>query len=220
MTETTPGYIHAKLIDLMGTVGAIGKDDTNTFHNYKFRGIDAVMKEVHAAQLKHGVTILPTVLSREVSTAGKMTVVALEVRYRFTAFEDGSYVDIVVWGEAADAQDKATSKAMSMALKYGLIQALMIPTEDIDDGDRESPEVDRSQPAPPRERPATPKEREFVSQVEGLIDAAASTDELNRLWARVKEASEQGLTTANANSLTARMKQRARQLNAPANSAA
>ncbi|WP_435110116.1 ERF family protein [Nocardiopsis synnemataformans] len=221
MTETTtPGVIHTKLIELMQTVGAIGKDDINTHHRYNFRGIDAVMKHVHAAQVKVGVTILPTVLSREVSSAGKMTVTSLEVRYRFTAIEDGSYTDIVVWGEAADAQDKSTSKAMSMALKYGLVQALMIPTEDIDDGDKDSPVVDRSQPAPPRERPATPEEREFVAQVEGLIDAAATTDELNRLWARVKEASEQGLTTANANSLTARMKQRARQLTAPANSAA
>lgn len=206
MTETTPGYIHAKLIDLMGTVGAIGKEDTNTFHNYKFRGIDAVMKEVHAAQLKHGVTILPTVLSREVSTAGKMTVVALEVRYRFTAFEDGSYVDIVVWGEAADAQDKATSKAMSMALKYGLIQALMIPTEDIDDGDRESPEVDRSQPRIP------PQERQFAQDVAKRIDAAGSREELNRIYAQVKDASGKGLTETTATDLTSRMHARAKTL--------
>uniref|UniRef100_UPI00036B213D ERF family protein n=1 Tax=Nocardiopsis lucentensis TaxID=53441 RepID=UPI00036B213D len=182
MSDTqTPGLIHTKLIDLMTTVGPIGKDDTNTHHRYQFRGIDAVMKHVHAAQIKVGVTILPTVLSRTTSVNGKMRSTELEVRYRFTAIEDGSYTDIVVWGEAADAQDKSTSKAMSMALKYGLVQALMIPTEDIDDGDTDSPVVDRSQPAPRREAPPTPEEREFVDQVTGLIAAANSTEELNRL---------------------------------------
>lgn len=202
----TPGVIHSKLIDLMRTVGAIGKDDTNTFHNYKFRGIDAVMKHVHKAQLEHGVTILPTVLSRDVTSAGKMTVVSLEVRYRFTSMEDGSHADIVVWGEAADAQDKATSKAMSMALKYGLIQALMIPTEDIDDGDRESPEVDRSQPR------ITPQERKFAEDVAKRIDAAGSREELNRIYAQVKDASGKGLTETTATDLTTRMHTRAKTL--------
>lgn len=211
-TENTPALIHSKLIDLMGTVGPIGKDDTNTHHRYNFRGIDAVMKHVHAAQIKVGVTILPTVLSREVSSAGKMTVTSLEVQYRFTAIEDGSYTDIVVWGEAADAQDKSTSKAMSMALKYGLVQALMIPTEDIEDGDTDSPVVDRSQPAPPREEVATPEEREFVAEVTQQVAAATSTEDLNALWARVKDAAGKGLTKANAEGLTGQMKNRAVQL--------
>ncbi len=220
MSDThTPGAIHTKLIELMQTVGAIGKNGFNNHHKFNFRGIDDVMKEVHAAQLKVGVTILPTVLSREVSAAGKMTVTCLEVQYRFTAIEDGSHVDIVVWGEAADTQDKSTSKAMSMALKYGLIQALMIPTEDIADGDTDSPEVDRSQPAPRREAPPTPEEREFVEQVTGLIAAATSTEELNRLWSQVKDASDKGLTSANAEHLTGQMKNRAQQLKAPANAA-
>ena len=208
--DTKPGYIHAKLIDLMSTVGAIGKNGFNNHHKFKFRGIDDVMKEVHAAQLKHGVTILPTVLSREVSTAGKMTVVSLEVRYRFTAYEDGSYVDIVVWGEAADSQDKATSKAMSMALKYGLIQALMIPTEDIADGDTDSPVVDRSQPR------ISPEERQFAEDVAKRIAAASSREELNRIYAQVKDASGKGLTEATATDLTTRMHTRAKALEAAA----
>jgi len=221
MTETTtPGVIHAKLIDLMTTIGSIGKNGFNQHHKFKFRGIDDVMKEVHAAQLKVGVTILPTVLSREVTAAGKMTVTSLEVQYRFTAIEDGSHVDIVVWGEAADTQDKSTSKAMSMALKYGLIQALMIPTEDIADGDTDSPVVDRSQSAPSRTPVVTPQEREFVSQMNGRIDQAATTDELNQLWAQMKAATEDGLTTGSAEELSEHMKQRARQIAAPANSAA
>lgn len=211
-TETTTGVIHAKLIELMTTVGAIGKNGFNNHHKFNFRGIDDVMKEVHAAQLKVGVTILPTVLSREVSAAGKMTVTCLEVRYRFTAVEDGSHVDIVVWGEAADTQDKSTSKAMSMALKYGLIQALMIPTEDIADGDTDSPVVDRSQHAPRPAAQPSKQELQFVAQVTEKVAAAGTREDLNALWAQVKKATDSGLTEGSAKNLTDQMKRRAQQL--------
>lgn len=210
--DNAPGIIHAKLIDLMQTVGAIGKNRKNEFHKFMFRGIDDVMQEVHRAQIKEGVTILPSVLSRTTGVSGKMTTVALEVRYRFTAIEDGSYADIVVWGEAADAGDKSTSKAMSMALKYGLIQALMIPTEDIADGDPDSPEVDRSQPVPRPTAQPSKQELQFVAQVTEKVAAAGTREDLNALWAQVKKATDSGLTEGSAKNLTDQMKRRAQQL--------
>jgi hypothetical protein len=48
---------------------------------------------------------------------------------------DGSNVSTTVIGEAMDSGDKATNKAMSIALKYALLQALLIPTEDEKDPD-------------------------------------------------------------------------------------
>jgi hypothetical protein len=41
-------------------------------------------------------------------------------------------VSALVASEGIDYGDKATSKAMSMALKYALFQTLMIPTEEAD----------------------------------------------------------------------------------------
>src|SRR5690606_11320769 len=42
--------------------------------------------------------------------------------------------------EGLDSGDKATNKALSAALKYALIQTFSIPTEDMAEGDAESPE--------------------------------------------------------------------------------
>jgi hypothetical protein len=60
-----------------------------------------------------------------------MHTVSLLVSYTFMA-EDGSSVITSMAGEASDSGDKATSKALSMALKYALFQTFMIPTGEND----------------------------------------------------------------------------------------
>ena len=60
-----------------------------------------------------------------------MAHVSVRVRYRFMA-PDGSHVDAVVPAEAFDSGDKAVSKAMSVAFRTALIQALTLPTNEPD----------------------------------------------------------------------------------------
>jgi hypothetical protein len=66
---------------------------------------------------------------------------------------DGSSVTTVITGEAMDSGDKATNKAMSVALKYALLQMFLIPTDDMRDPDATThPEVKpaaTSKSAPP-----------------------------------------------------------------------
>lgn len=131
---------------VMQEVGAIGKDSKNQQQGFKYRGIDAVMNALNPVMVKYGVFMVPTVLeqTREERTTGKgglLIYSILKVRFRFYT-KDGSYVETTVIGEGMDSGDKASNKAMSVALKYAAFQVFMIPTEELmDDPDKECHEV-------------------------------------------------------------------------------
>lgn len=140
LVENHPTAIQA-IAAVMRDVEAVGKGQYNQGQKFKFRGIDDLMNAVAGPLRKHGVVIVPTVTERVSEVRGKMTAVWLTVKFRFYG-PDGNYIEAVTMGEAADSFDKATNKAMSAALKYALLQVLMIPVDGsfIEDGDRHSPE--------------------------------------------------------------------------------
>lgn len=124
----------------------IGKDSTNTFDNYKFRGIDAVYNALAPLLAKHGLCILPRMLTRTVdertsAKGGALFYVTVEAEFDFVCAEDGSKHTIKTFGEAMDRGDKATNKAMSAAYKYAAFQAFAIPTEGDNDADAHTHEV-------------------------------------------------------------------------------
>ena len=143
MAENTP-LIYKKIIEVMADINAIGKDRRNQQQGFQFRGIDDVMNELHSSLAKCGVFVLPKVLE-ETRTTGKtarggdMFYTRLKINFGFYA-EDGSHVDAVVIGEAMDTGDKASNKALSIGLKYAMLQVFCIPTEDEKDPDAVSPQ--------------------------------------------------------------------------------
>ena len=139
------GKIYKAISDIMNDVGAVGKNDWNKVQQFKFRGIDAVMNALHPAMSKHHVFVVPEVLEqsreeRESKGGSNLIYSICKIRYTFFA-EDGSSVSAVVIGEGMDIGDKATNKAMAIALKYAFFQVFCIPTEEMQDPDAESPEV-------------------------------------------------------------------------------
>ena len=143
MENATP-LIYKKIIEVMADINAIGKDRRNQQQGFQFRGIDDVMNELHGSLAKCGVFVLPTVLE-ETRTTGKtknggdMFYTRLKINFGFYA-EDGSHVDAIVIGEAMDTGDKASNKALSIGLKYAMLQVFCIPTEDDKDPDAVSPQ--------------------------------------------------------------------------------
>lgn len=141
--ENTP-LIYKKIIEVMQDINAISKGRKNDQQHFMFRGIDDVMNELHPTLAKCGVFVLPTVLE-ETRTTGKtksggdMFYTRLKINFGFYA-EDGSHVDAVVIGEAMDTGDKASNKALSIGLKYAMLQVFCIPTEDEKDPDAVSPQ--------------------------------------------------------------------------------
>jgi hypothetical protein len=125
----------------------IGKDSTNTYDGYKFRGIDAVYNALSPLLAKHGLCILPRMLSRTCEErasqkGGALFYVTVDAEFDFVCAEDGSKHTIKTFGEAMDRGDKATNKAMSAAYKYAAFQAFAIPTEGDNDADAQTHEVE------------------------------------------------------------------------------
>lgn len=144
----------------MQDINAISKGRKNDQQHFMFRGIDDVMNELHPTLAKCGVFVLPNVLE-ETRTTGKtknggdMFYTRLKINFGFYA-EDGSHIDAVVIGEAMDTADKASNKALSIGLKYAMLQVFCIPTEDEKDPDAESPQpaAGTMQQQPQQKKPA------------------------------------------------------------------
>lgn len=136
--------IHEPLCNINSKIGAITKGQTNKSQNFKYRGIDDVMNDLHALFAENKVIILPVVTDikfqeRPSKSGGILRYTHLTVNFIFTA-EDGSNVTTTAIGEAMDSGDKGTSKAMSVALKMVLLEMFLIPTEDPKDPDGETHE--------------------------------------------------------------------------------
>lgn len=141
------------LAAVMADVQAVGKNQRNTQQNFSFRGVDAVMNAVGPALREHGVIVLPRVLSksyRDFHTGNDklMHEAVLEVEFTFVGPEGDTLVASAM-GESADAGDKATAKAHSVAFRTVLLQALCIPT---DDPDPDAASYERTSQAPAETR--------------------------------------------------------------------
>lgn len=133
----------------------VGKNQTNTQQNFRYRGVDDVMDALAPSLSKHGLIIVPhvmerTVTERESRGGGKLFHALLKIDYDFICVSDGSQVQVgPVFGEAMDSGDKATNKAMATAYKYACVQTFCIPITG-DDPDAASHEIASAQ-APQRD---------------------------------------------------------------------
>ena len=151
------GKIYPALGKIMSDVGAIGKNQENTQQNFKFRGIDDFMNTLHGLFAKNKVIILPhetEAIQDPYNYTDSRGYAKIQFRSRihfqfdFVSTEDGSSVQADGWGEAADNGDKGYNKCKSIALKYALMQIFLVPTADIADPDKETPEDITAEAAP------------------------------------------------------------------------
>lgn len=135
----------------------IAKDRRNTQQGYSFRGIDDVYSALSPLLAKHGLCILPRMLSRSVTErqtpkGSTLFYTVVEAEFDFVYAEDGSKHTVKTFGEAMDSGDKSTNKAMSAAYKYAAFQAFAIPTEGDNDADASTHEVVHQKPPYPAEK--------------------------------------------------------------------
>ena len=147
------GEIIKALAQIQREIDYIGKDKRNQQQGWNFRGVDDVMNALHPILAKHGVIVIPEVkdMVREEkqSTRGAaLTHTLLTITYHFRCEADDSEVDATVIGEGMDSGDKSCNKALSVAYKYALFQVFSIPTEEMDDPDRDAYEVAARPPVP------------------------------------------------------------------------
>lgn len=143
--KSVPPQIFAAIAAVMGEVGAVGKTRENVQQKYKFRGIDEVLQAVQLVCAKHGVVVAQRILGplrceeRKTQSGGVLMYVQGEFETTFFA-ADGSSVSTVQCGMAMDSGDKAANKAMSVALKYALVNTFLIPVYEPRDPEEDSPE--------------------------------------------------------------------------------
>lgn len=133
---TDQPQIYPAMAAVMREVDHVAKRDKNDHQRFMFRGIDAVLNAVGPALRKHNVIVTPNVTSvtyDQVTTSGGKPATACRVivDYMFYAI-DGSSIVTTVAGEAWDNGDKAAPKAMSVAFRTALLQALALPTDEPD----------------------------------------------------------------------------------------
>lgn len=173
--------IFGKIAAILAELPAIGKNQRNQQQGFNFRGIDDVLNALNPVLAKHGVFYVPDVIKRVAETrqtqrGGAMNVVHLHVRYTFHA-EDGSSVSGSAWGEGTDSGDKATSKAMTMAMKYVLFQVFAIAAEE-----QSQVDADRSgEAAAPVEHYATEAQQDRVRALLDTLEATGSDERLKKV---------------------------------------
>lgn len=143
-----PSLIFQAIPKIMAEVGAVSKSGKNKEQGYAFRRLEDVYAAVQLVMARHGVFVVPYVVSverdeRQSKSGGTMFCVRAVIDHAFYA-SDGSSVVARTIGEAIDSSDKASNKVMSGAMKYALVEVFCIPTEAADDGDREGPKTEPS----------------------------------------------------------------------------
>lgn len=160
---------------VMALVQGVAKKGFNEQQRFNFRGVDAVVNAVAPALREVGGLIVPTVLKkhydRGVTKSGTPTVEAfLTVAFDWHGTDGGSPIRSVVAAEAMDTSDKATAKAMSVALRIFLLQTLMLPTDEKD------PDAEY------HERQSVKKEVKVPDFFPELISASEDLAGLEKLW--------------------------------------
>ena len=136
--------IYESITKIMEEVPTVGKNQKNKTQGFMYRGIDDVMNALQPLLAKNKVFIVPEILEqtreeRTTKTGGGLIYSICKIKYKFYA-EDGTFIEAITIGEGMDSGDKATNKAMAIAMKYALFQVFCIPTEEMKDPDAETPE--------------------------------------------------------------------------------
>lgn len=136
--------IFACMANANKAITAISKSQRNQQQGFMYRSIDDIYNDLHKILADNDIFIIPEVVDFTVDekVTPKGTILyytRASIKHHFTA-SDGSEVCSVTVGEAMDAGDKGMNKAMSISLKYALMQIFTIPTCEQKDPDSTTPE--------------------------------------------------------------------------------
>lgn len=156
----------------------IGKVRRNKEQAFNFRGIDDALAAFAPLLTENGLIVVPAyaglaVTPRQTKSGGTTYNVAVQGTFRFIAVADGSCHDFgPFYGEANDGQDKAISKATSIAYRNCLFLAFCVPHEPAIGGDPDGQGED---------------EGDGAADWLAAIGAATDSTELDKLAAELKE---------------------------------
>ena len=168
--------IYEAIADIMKEGYAISKTKRNQQQGFMYRGIDDVMNTFQPLMAERGIFLVPEVLEatreeRQTNKGGMLLYSVLRVKYTFYA-SDGSNISAIVVGEGMDSGDKASNKAMAVAMKYAMFQVFCIPTEEMQDPDAETPPPSK----PKTEKKDDPPKKQDGKPASDLIQHEGDTE--------------------------------------------
>lgn len=165
----------------------IAKAQVNVEDGYSFRGIDDVYAALSPLLVRHKLCMLPRMLERGSTTCrtphGEILFsVWVRAAFDFVSVVDGSCHSIETFGEAMDAGDKGTTKAMSAAFKYAAMQSFCIPVGGTPDADSMTqPRLHAQDQSPVEGWP------QWAGDLQLVISSCQSHEALDRLQAIHRE---------------------------------
>ena len=163
----------------------IAKSHRNEGDDYRYRSIDDVLNRLSPLLAKHKLCVLPRILERTCADRigeGDLLLVGVTLRIAFdlVSSADGSSHTVEAFGEALDASDKATAKAMSSAYKHAMLQVFCVPVAQVD-ADASSHRLKRS-----RSHQSEPVEgwAMWTSGVIDIVESCASQEAIERVQER------------------------------------
>jgi len=134
--------VYSAIAAVVGELSSTGiaKRHVNPRDLYEYRSIDDLYHCLSPLLAKHRLCILPRILKRSVHErrdehGGPIRAVAVKAAFDIVSAEDGTCHAIESFGEALDASDKATAKAITAAYKQAMFQVFCIPTGERDDAE-------------------------------------------------------------------------------------
>ena len=130
---------------VMREVSRVAKTGENKHHRYKYASEQDLLEAVRPAMVENGLILIPSdVRILNASKDGKQERIDIAVDYHLH-HTSGMGMKITVASSGIDGQDKALPKAMTMALKYAVIQTFMIPRGDDPDRDQNKNHIKKPQ---------------------------------------------------------------------------
>jgi hypothetical protein len=120
-------------------IEAIEKGSENTFHHYRYAGIEEIVNGTREHLLQHGLLVLAGLAKTSErgrqTSQGESTVTTVELVFSIFDIETGFSFELHWAGRGDDPADKGVSKALTDARKTFLIQQLNIARGDDTEGD-------------------------------------------------------------------------------------
>ena len=166
--------LHSKLAEIQGKLGAIPKSGKNTHQGYSYATEDDVLFTIRPILRQSKISMIAS-LENEIlysfpNAKGGITHTAkATVILKLTDSETGETEQIRMSGFAMDAQDKALSKAITIATKYAYQKALALASSD---------DPDACAPLPPPPAPQPPQTQN--------VNTKLTDDEVKELVATAK----------------------------------
>lgn len=194
MAEQQKPTLAARLLAVMGEVGYIQKQGkTDSGPKFSYVRHDDVVATLRPALIKHGIAFLASTEEKSIGCEQVGVTKSGAARYKTTLVLTLTFVNVdnpedqysvSFPGEGVDTDDKGSGKALSYALKNGLLKMFMIEAGDDADVERGAPEA-APMAAPTADPDAQPLGTEgWAGMVAGAAGLGVSQERLAHEFAR------------------------------------